>query len=124
MTKLTYNNYNHLIPNWFIAFLLLFTIGGYTNYTQPLAPKEAVELVVAAEENTKKTVSYQKALRRTQYSENNNLYTSLFSLISEHHGMLAAIKDKGFNTTISLFIIHKTISFRPVAYSSEEASFS
>jgi len=117
----TYNN--NLISRWFITLMLFFSIGGYTNYTQPVSNQDTIELVITTEESLAKTSSFKDILSNKQHFSSFNLFKNNLKSISNHHDTISLVKSKEFDTFISLTMVHKIFSFRNHVFTSEEDSF-
>ncbi|WP_299440041.1 hypothetical protein [uncultured Aquimarina sp.] len=117
----TYNN--NLISRWFITLMLFFSIGGYTNYTQPISSQDTIELVITNEESFAKISSFKDILADGQHFNSFYLFKNHLKLISKHHSNISIVKNKDLDTSISLTMIDKIFLFRNNVFTSEEDSF-
>ncbi|MBQ4820503.1 hypothetical protein [Aquimarina sp. MMG016] len=108
---------------WFFVFTVLFSFGGYSNYTKPQTKPITTELVVSAEEVTRKTVSLQKVLqkytRQDFYYKDNSDLLSLSSL----HNDLTTNRLKIYTSFISLAQKLQQLATLQTSLSSEEDFF-
>lgn len=112
----TYNK--KLIFSWSMTLLLLWGIGGYSNYTSPISFQENVELVVSDQESLVKVISFENAFNESLYF----ITTSTLSSISKHHETIASIMYKKLDTIISSEIKYHLLLSHIPTYSSEEES--
>ncbi|MDH7444620.1 hypothetical protein [Aquimarina sp. 2201CG14-23] len=117
----TYHNY--LATNWVVALLLLISIGGYTNYTQPVSNSEVVELVISSNENQITSISFSEISIDQHHVDATPCTENYIKLISKRHTTIASAKHTIWNTSIYLSNTHSIFLFRNQSYSSEEDSF-
>ena len=116
----TYSNY--LISNWFLAILLLFSIGDYTNYTQPIHHRETINLVISPKENAPKSTLYTDVSIDKQEAGYNNRSADYLQFLSKQHSTIFYTKNSISNRFIALFT-HRLLIHRSNIYITEEDSF-
>ncbi len=115
-------HYKSPIMKWFFAFLILFGLGGYSNYTSPKSKDVATELVVSVQKSDKNTSSYTDLLKNKGNSGIAYPDKSLTKLML-YHTKLFHTKFKIYSVFISpLNRIHKTSTYT-TSYTDEEDSF-
>lgn len=108
---------------WFFVFTVLFSFGGYSNYTPPQTKHITIELVVSTEEITRKTVSLQKVLQRNTRQGGYYKYNSDLLSLSSQHTDLIANSLKIYTSFISLAQKQQQLATLQASLSSEEDSF-
>ena len=114
---------NCLISNWFLAILLLFSIGGYTNYTQPTHHRETINLVISPKENATKSAVYTDVSIDKLDVSYNNRSTDYLQFLSKQHSTIFNLRNSVFNRFIALSITHKLLIHRSNMYTTEKDSF-
>ncbi len=110
----------NLISTWFITLFLFIGIGGYSNYTQPIAAENTIELVISEKTVQPKTLSHRNSLHKITYFVP---YSNHLRILSQYHHSIALNKDNEFDNCIILAITRKTLFCLNSNYTSEEDSF-
>ncbi|KAA1246712.1 hypothetical protein [Aquimarina sp. RZ0] len=113
----------HLIKEWLFSVLLLCSVTGYSNYNQPLCPEVTTELVIKNQRSSSRpSVSF-----KTLYNKGKSIHIFEVGLyvnwLSKFHTILSTLKDKEYNTLISLSNIYTILLPHRNSYDTEGNSF-
>lgn len=107
---------------WLFAIVILFGLGGYSNYTSPKVKDIATEQLISIRKQDKKSISYQNQLKKKWDSAIIESNISFVDLMVFHTG-LTATKSKCYSISIpSSEKLHIAL-IHIASYTSEEDSF-
>ncbi len=100
-----------LTTKWLWVFTLALTIGGYTNYNEPVRFEETIELLSSKEENSlyKNIVSFQPSTNQKKSNVFSYISHKNLRMLSLFHSRISLTKDKKQRSFIPLFYKQKII---------------
>ncbi|WP_074408914.1 MULTISPECIES: hypothetical protein [Aquimarina] len=104
--------FSFLIPKWLGVLILLISIGGYSNYTQPVDFKETVELLVSPEEfsSLQNSILFSDVIGSEKNKDFSYLEHKYLVLLSLNHTKLIRVFKNDQSFFISLYNKHKIIN--------------
>ncbi|MBG6130950.1 hypothetical protein IWQ47_002420 [Aquimarina sp. EL_43] len=104
--------FSSLTPKWLGVLILLISIGGYSNYTQPVDFKETIEVLISPEEfsSPQNSILYSDVIDSEKSSDFLYIEHKYLVLLSLNHTKLSRVFKKNQSVFVSLYNKHKIIS--------------
>ncbi|WP_025666683.1 hypothetical protein [Aquimarina megaterium] len=100
------------IPKWLGILILLISIGGYSNYTQPVDFKETIELLVSPKEfsSSQNSILFSDVIDPEKSKDFSDIDHKYLVLLSLNHTKLSRVFKNDQSIFISLYNKHKIIN--------------